>query len=145
DLDVVADLDIAQHFGSGPYDDVVAQRGMAFAALIAGAAEGDSLVEQDVVADFGGFADDDAGAVIDEEAPAYGGAGVNLDSGEESADLGDDAGNERHAPDIELMREAVSQNGMEPRVTEKDLEHAFGCRVLPEDRVDLFPDGSKHL
>ena len=41
----------------------------------------DALVEFDVPAYYGGFADDDAGGVVDEEAFAYFGAGVNVDAG----------------------------------------------------------------
>ena len=60
---------------------------MPLASLFAGAAQRDALVEGHVVADLGGFADDHAHAVIDEEAPADLGAGMDLDSGDPSRDL----------------------------------------------------------
>ena len=66
----------AENGGSGVDGDVVPDGGMSLLAAEELAecggqsAEGDALVDFDVVADFGGFADDDAGAVIDEEASA---------------------------------------------------------------------------
>ena len=91
----------------------------------------------------GGLADHHAGAVVDEEAAADGGAGVDLDLGEEAADLRDHARQQRDAPAIELVREAVRQDGVEARIAEEDLDDALGRRVFPENGVDLLPDGSK--
>lgn len=48
---------------------------MALALVPGGAAQGNTLIEGDVVADLGGFADDDTHAVVDEEAPADPGPG----------------------------------------------------------------------
>ena len=53
---------------------------MALAGLLAGAAESHTLIEQAVVADLGGFAYHDAHAVVDDEALADFGAGVDLDA-----------------------------------------------------------------
>ena len=46
--------------------------------LRGGAAERHALIDRDVIADFAGFADDDAHAVIDKTAPADFRAGMNL-------------------------------------------------------------------
>ena len=75
------------------------QRGVPLAVLLAGAAERDALVERDVVADDRRLADDHAHAVVDEEALADGGAGVDLDAGEEARDLGEPAREARDARD----------------------------------------------
>src|SRR5580693_4054683 len=91
DFYVIADADVAQDFCAGAYDDVVADGGMALARFLAGAAEGDVLIHEDVVADFTGFADDDAHAVVDEEAAAYGGSGVNFDACQGTRKLRDHA------------------------------------------------------
>lgn len=81
DLDVIADGDISQHLGTGAHSDVVAQRGVALARLIAGSAQGDALVEGAIVADDGGLANDDAHGMVDEEVPADMRGGVNFDTG----------------------------------------------------------------
>ena len=61
DLGAVADRDRPEQLGAGADGDVVAEGRMALAALEAGAAQGDPLVEGDAVADLGGLADHDAG------------------------------------------------------------------------------------
>jgi hypothetical protein len=45
--------------------------------------------------------------VVDEEALADGGAGVNVDAGARMGDLGDDARHQRAARQIKLMRQPV--------------------------------------
>ncbi len=42
------------------------------------------------------------------------------------------------------MGEAVQEDGVKARVTQKDLEPALGGRVALEDGLDLLLDGSKH-
>ena len=60
--------------------DVVAERRVALAAVLARAAERDALIEQAVVADLRGLADDDAGAVVDDEPSADLGGRVDLNA-----------------------------------------------------------------
>ena len=51
DLDVVADFDAAENFGSGTDDHVIAQRRMPFPPLFPGAAERDALIDAHAVPD----------------------------------------------------------------------------------------------
>ena len=74
---------------AGPDDHVVAHGGVPLARLLAGAAQGDALVDGDVLAHLGGLADDHPDAVVDEEALAQGGPRMDLDPGEEPPELGD--------------------------------------------------------
>ena len=55
---------------------------MAFAGILAGTAQGDSVVDGAVIADLGGLAKHDAHAVVDEQLVADLGPGVNLDAGQ---------------------------------------------------------------
>ena len=144
DLDVVADVDVAEDLGAGSHDHSIAESGVTFALLAASTAERDALVEQDIVSNLGSFADDDSRAVIDEEAAAECGAWVDFNPGKEAADLRDQPGDEGDAPTVEFMGEAVGQDGMKAGVAEEDFNDAFSSRVLPEDGIDLFPDGAKH-
>ena len=66
-LGAVAHRDRAEQLGAGADRDVVAQGRVSLAALKAGAAQRDPLVERHPPADFGGLADHHAGAVVDEE------------------------------------------------------------------------------
>ena len=80
--------------------------GMALAGIEADAAQGDALIERHVVADLGGLADHHAHAVVDEEAAADHGTGVDLDAGHEAADLRDEAAGELPAAPPEPVRRA---------------------------------------
>ena len=84
DARVFADGDIAEHVGVVADEDAVADGGVALAVAFAGAAQGDALIDGDVAADDRGFADDDAGGVIDEEPTAEQRAGMNIDAGDRS-------------------------------------------------------------
>ena len=57
----------------------MADFGVAIAAIFTGAAEGDVLQDGDFVFDHGGFTDDDADAVIEEDGAAEAGGGVDID------------------------------------------------------------------
>ena len=92
DFDVVADADVAEHLGARAHGDVVAERWVAFAGLVAGAAERDALVEHAVVAHNGSLADDDAHGVVDKEMLADLCRGMNLDAGDMTGDLREHAG-----------------------------------------------------
>ena len=81
DLRAFADLDRAEHLRARADHHAVAERRVALAADAGGrvgAAERDMLVDGDVVADLGAFADH-AEAVIEEEALADLGAGMDVD------------------------------------------------------------------
>src|SRR6478672_2090034 len=55
--------------------------------LCGGTAERHPLIDCDVIADFAGFTDDDAHAVIDKTAPADFRAGMNFNSGQEPSNV----------------------------------------------------------
>src|SRR6202011_2587636 len=64
---VIADSDIAEHLRARAHHYAIADGGMAFAPLVARAAQGHTLVEQYIVANLCCLADHHAGTVIDEE------------------------------------------------------------------------------
>ncbi len=107
DAGVFAYGDVAQDVGVVADEDAVAEGGVALAVALAGAAERDALVEGDVAADDGGFADDHAGGVIDEEPPAEQRAGMDIDAGEEAGDLREHAGRRRSLCAPERVGDAV--------------------------------------
>ena len=104
DLGVLAHGEAAQHLGAGADDDAALQGRMALGAAVQrGAAQGHALVDGAVVADDGGLADHHAEAVVDEDAPADGGARVDLDAGDDAREIGDEA-----AQPLQLARPARS-------------------------------------
>src|SRR5205085_429416 len=100
-------------------------------------AERDALIEFDVRADLGRAADDDARAVIDEEARTDLCAGMYVYAGAVVRVLGHDARHERHTQTVEFVREPVSGNGVETGIAEDDLVEAARGRVAIVSRLHV--------
>src|SRR3546814_19445151 len=88
------------------------------------AAEGDALVERHVVADLRGLTDHDAHAVVDEQPLADPGAGMDLDAGEDAAEMRDEASQQvpaatprrvRHPMEHQRVEAGVAQRHLQPR------------------------------
>src|SRR6478752_2181373 len=134
----VADGDRAEHLGPNTDDDVVAERWMALAALLAGAAERDALVEGDVITDDCGFADYDAHAVVDEKAAPDRGAGMNFDPGQEAGKMRKHPRKRGMTAAPEPVGEAVGKYRVKTRVGEQNLDRSPCCRVALLDCGDVF-------
>src|SRR3546814_13651799 len=81
-----------------------------------GAAERDALIDRDIVADLGGLADDDAETMIDEEVPADLRARMDVDRGQETRQVIDEA-REEEQPRLEPpVRDAVHTDREQPRI-----------------------------
>lgn len=133
DFASLADPDIAEDFGTGADEDAGTDLGMAVAAGFPGTAKGDLMEEGDIVFDDGGFADDDAGGVVEENAGADAGGGVDIDG----EDLGINAleveGDLAASVVPEFMGDAVGGEGKEALVVENGGEEAIGGRVALVD------------
>jgi hypothetical protein len=140
-LGVVADGDIAQHFRACPNHDAVFQRGVAFAATFSGTTQRHLLIEHDIVANDGGFADDDAETMIDEESAANLGGRVDFNASKKACPVGKQAGERRKAVAPQAMIQAVHPDSVEARVAEHDLDWA-ACGGIPlQDNLNIFLDG----
>ena len=60
--------------------------------VLSSAAQGNAVVKEHVVSDLCGLSDDDAHTVVDDEAAADPGAGMDLNAGDVSGDLGIEPG-----------------------------------------------------
>ena len=139
DKHVIANQHIAQHAGPGPDLDVIAQAWMALAIGVVGdatGAQGHATEDVAVVADFAGFADHRAVAVVQHEASADACSGVNLCTGKHLALVAQLEGNAReHAVGLvgEMpyqVRQAVIQHRLERSVGFQDqLAAPAGGRV----------------
>ena len=100
---------------------------VAFAYVVAGSSERASVIENDVVADFCGFSDNDTHAVINKNAFADGCAGMNFHARPVSRDLRKNASEEMPVVFIQLMRESVDDERVKTGVADNRFQFAF-CR-----------------
>ena len=126
---------------TGVYDNVITDRGVAFSAISPPApsvcvnafcTEGDPLIHSDTIADGGGFANDNARAVVDKKALPDFGTRMYIDAGFTVCMLGHQAGQKRHAKQIKDVCDAIDGGGEKAGVTEQNLGFGGRSRVAVE-------------
>src|SRR5208337_4312589 len=130
----------AEDYRTGTDDHVLFNRGVALDILKGSTPEHHAHVDEDIVADFRSFSYDDPHAVVDDHAAPDLRPGMDLDTGQEPADMGDEPGPEFQVMGPEPVRPAVEPEGMEPGVAEEDLEGGAGGGILGKDCPDIFPE-----
>ena len=85
-------LNGTQNLGSGADDHVVADGGVALSLVLPGAAQGYSLVNGYIIANFGSLSHDHAHPVVDKESRSDLGPGMDLDPRQETGKIGYHAG-----------------------------------------------------
>ena len=114
-------------------------------ALVPGRpAERDTVVEGDIIADFGGFADHDAHAVVDEESVSDGGARMDFDAAHEPADLGDEPSGKLEAADPQPVAHPVEHEGVETGIAKNHFQKIAHGGVAPEGCTHVVPEGLEH-
>lgn len=102
---------------------------MTLALVLAGAPQGDTVVDEHVVPHLGGLSDDNAHAVVDDEPAADLGPGVNLNPSPEPGPLGDHPGQELPLVAVQPVGQPVIQGGVDPLVQQENLQFGPGRRV----------------
>src|SRR5665811_441910 len=74
----MADLDIAENFRARSDQYAAADLGMAVLVFLTGAAKRDAVQDRDVIFDHSGLADHEAGGMIEEDAAADPGCGIDV-------------------------------------------------------------------
>ena len=145
DAGVVSHRKAAENLSPGPDHDVFADRGVTFrAAAETGAAQRNAVVNRAVVAHFGRFSDHDAHAVVNEDAAADLGRGVNFNTGQETRRMAHHTG--RYVPPLKVapVGPAVHHQGVKPRIRKRDLELTLSGRVFFKNGFDIFLNAFKH-
>ena len=97
------------------------------------------MIERAVIADLGGLADHHPHAVIDHHPPADPGSGMDLDAGEEAAEMGDEATEESRVVQPQPARRAMKQDGVQPRIAEQDFGRGAGGGIALSIGGDALP------
>ena len=136
----------AEDGGVGVDHDLVLNRGMALdvaedlTVLVARESEGSerhALVNLNTVADVGGFADDHARSVVDEESPADVRAGVDVDAGLAVGVLGHHPRDQGSAQDEEFMRDPKDRHGRDAWIAEEDFLEILGGGIAVERGLNI--------
>ena len=138
DLRALANLDRAQHLRSGTDDDARADGRMALAGgpgRRIGAAQGDMLIDGDIVADFGALADH-AEAVIEKEALSDPGARVDVDRGQEAREMVDQPREEIEVSLPQPVADPMQAHRPDARI-EHDVPARAGGGIAGFDEVEI--------
>ena len=108
-------------------------------------AQGNALVDLHMVTDGGGFADDNAGAVVNEEVLSDGCAGVDVDTGDGMGMLRHDSGQHGNAHGVQNMGQTVDGDGVKTGIAVDDLIHTESSGVTFKESFHVGlgngPDG----
>jgi hypothetical protein len=144
DFYVISNNNISEDLGSGPNNDMVSYRGMALSLFLTGTTESYVLIDQDAVPDLGCLSDNNTHSVVNEKPATDPRSGMDLDSSEETADLGDDARQKWDSSPIQPVRKTVRENCVKSGIAKYDLKHTFSRRIFVKYRIDLFPNDAEH-
>jgi hypothetical protein len=118
---------------------------MPFPAVFAGAAEGDAVVHDHVVANLGGFTYYYAHAVVNKHPAANASARVNLYAGEKAREVRQKARQKVESRAIEGVRQTVKPNSVEPRITQDYFRHALSGGVVLKHGGYVFAKVSERV
>jgi hypothetical protein len=128
-----------------PDEDVIAEPGVTLTMEFPGTTQGDIVEHHAPVTDYRGFADDDAGAMIEEEATPNARGGVDLDTSPEPIEDGQEP-REQSEPEplAEPVGHAVKDDRVERRVAEEGLQPTARGRIVPVHRTNVVKDELHH-
>ena len=102
------------------------------------------MIEENIVAQFGRFADDYAHSVINEQPFADLGPGMNLNTSQKSCKLRDQPRGNKPAQSVQTMRDPMQHHCMQAGVAEKHLKCVLCGRIFALDGADVLPQRCKH-
>ena len=134
-------MDITQHLGPCPDQHTFADLGVTVFLFLAGAAESDGMQHRDIVTHHGSFADHDGMGMVDHDALADPGGGVDIDAeGFRHAHL-EEIGQILPPGRPEPMGHAVGLHGLKALEEQERLQEAVASRVAVVDGHDVGARG----
>src|SRR6185437_12863015 len=97
-----------------------------------------ALIDQDIVANLGGLADDDAHPMINEKTAADSRARMDFDPGEEARDFADNPAEELELVAPAPMGKAMEPDSMKAGVGKDDFERVARGGIVLERRLDIL-------
>jgi hypothetical protein len=111
---------------------------MPLAFLAGGAAEGCSLIEENIISDFGCFPDNHSSTVVNKETAADSGARMDFNAGKETAEEGKHTGRQPAAVAPQKAGYPVQPEGMHARIAADNFNDTPGGRVPANNCPNIF-------
>jgi hypothetical protein len=102
------------------------------------------MIQGDIVTNLGSLAYDHSHTMVDEKAPAYGRAGMDLDAGEEAPDMGYQPSQPAQIPVPQPIRDAVNAQRVEAWIAGDNLPSRTRRGVAVKYACDVFTDAFQH-
>lgn len=129
---------VSEDDGVGTNEHVIANLGVTVTVLFTSAAKGDTVKDGDAVSDNCGLTDNDAVTVVEQDAAAETGTGVNVDA-ESLAHSGlQSKSEEALTASPHLMGDTVGLDGMEALEVEETVGEGGACRVARVHGTDVM-------
>lgn len=138
-----ADDDGSKNAGVRSDDDALLNPWMPDIFLVGRSAEKNTLVNDDVIFDDGGFSDHDTHAMVDKDPPADSGGRMNFDAGDEPRQIRKEARRKAQMPVPQAMENAVKPKGMKAGVAEEDIQARQSRGIVGHRGRDVLPDARK--
>src|SRR5580704_13934006 len=133
----MTDLDIAENFRARPDQYAMADFGMAVFVFLAGAAKGDAVQDRDIVFDNGGLTAYESCGVIEKDAAADLGCGIDIGLEDRRRPALQIIGKILAAFMIEPMRQTVGLQGMEALEVQQGIDEPCGRRIAVVHRHEV--------
>ena len=133
-----------QDFGTAGHHHIVSDGGVPLPFFFSGAAQGHSLVKGNIIADDGGFPDDNAGTMIDEESFPDLSTGMDLDTSQEPGQSGNEPSRDEPGSLIKEMGNPIGPDGVESGIAKQDFQGILYGRIPLFDDSDIIAHGCKH-
>ncbi len=140
-LGPLADLDRTQNFRTNANRYAVRDRGVTFPALLPSSAEGNPLVQGDVIADDGRLPNHDPHTMVDKDTLTNGRTGVDLDAREKTTQVGDHAGEKSPPPPMEPGGDPVDGERVQAGIGEENFQIGAGRGIPFADRAQGIGQG----
>ncbi len=144
DLDVFTKSNGAQHLSTCSDHDAVPDGRVTLAVILAGTAKGNALINGHIITNLSGFANDNAGTMIDEEPSSDSGTGMDLNTGTAFGVGRDPSGQQQMVAFIQTVGESMPTQRSDAGVTKQHFGRAAGGRVTGENGGDIFFQMIKH-
>ena len=146
DSTVISDNDRTKYFGAAAHLDTIPHSGVTLAGNEGTPAESNTVVEHDIVSYLSCLTNDNAHAMVNEETTSNSGAGMNLDTGEGTDDLGAQSGERPERLNLPHgVEHTVRPDSMKAGIHQGVFKIPAGGGVMRTRILQIFADERENI